>query len=334
MSFFQLGAEHRLQGNQLLALHDLLDWTQIERLLQRIHKRDWTQGGGPNPYPPIQMFKAMLLGHWHSLSDQGLVDSLRVRLDFMVFSGFGLDSELPDESTFCRFRKRLRQLHLDEKLFHEINRQLGEKGLHIKEATTAVVDATVIESASRPRRCIEVSEDREEESQESTTAARIIESADPDARWLKKGKRSYFGYKGFVSVEAEHGFIQDLKVTPANVAEVNQLQGLVESLPLVDLVMADKAYASQANRDYLREQEIHDAIMHKNSRGKGLTETAKDLNRQISKVRYIVEQCFGTLKQRFSFQRSRYRTTAGVQTEFYWKAMCFNLLKAQRILQA
>ncbi|WP_272906067.1 hypothetical protein [Candidatus Bandiella numerosa] len=23
-------------------------------------------------------------------------------------------------------------------------------------------------------------------------------SQDPDARWLKKGKKSYFGYKGFI----------------------------------------------------------------------------------------------------------------------------------------
>ena len=157
---------------------------------------------------------------------------------------------------------------------------------------------------------------------------------DPDARWLKKGKRSYFGYKGFVSVEAEYGFIQAVKVTPANVAEVGQLPSLVEPLPLVDMVLADKGYASQANRDYLREQGIQDAIMHKASRGNSLDETSKELNRHISKVRYVVEQCFGTLKQRFRFQRSRYRTTAGVQTKFYWKAMCFNLLKAQRILQA
>lgn len=206
--------------------------------------------------------------------------------------------------------------------------------MHIKEATTAVVDATVIESVCRPRRCIEVSEDREEDSEPSTNAVRIIESADPDACWLKKGKRSYFGYKGFISVDAEHGFIQAIKVTPANVAEVNQLEALIESLPLVDLVLADKAYASQDNREYLREQQIHDAIMHKASRANPLTEASKALNRQISKLRYIVEQGFGTLKQRFGFQRSRYRTTAGVQTEFYWKAMCFNLLKAQRILQA
>ena len=117
-------------------------------------------------------------------------------------------------------------------------------------------------------------------------------------------------------------------------SEVNQLTALIEPLPLVDLLLADKGFASRANRTALRESEILDGIMHKASKSRPLTEEEKETNRQISQLRYIVEQCFGTLKQRFGFDRARYRTTAGVRTEFYWKAMCFNLLKAQRLLQA
>ena len=124
-----------------------------------------------------------------------------------------------------------------------------------------------------------------------------------------------------------------LHVTPANVAEVNQLSELLEPLPLLEMVLSDKGYASKANRAYLREEAVLNGIMHKASKNRPLIEEEKETNRQISKVRYIVEQCFGTLKRRFGFDRSRYRTTAGVRTEFYWKAMCFNLLKAQRLLQ-
>lgn len=198
MSFFLMGAEDRLKDNQLMGLHKLLDWNRIEGHLRGLHKREWTHGGGPNPYPPIKMFKALLLANWHQLSDQGLVDSLQVRLDFMLFTGFALGDELPNESTFCRFRNRLQRMGLEQKLFDEINRQLSDRGLFIKEATTAVVDATVIESSCRPKRCIEMSEDRAEEEQEPSDTPRpqIIESADSDARWLKKGKRCYFGYKG------------------------------------------------------------------------------------------------------------------------------------------
>ena len=53
------------------------------------------------------MFKSILLGQWHSLSDPGLEQSLRVRLDFLQFTGFTLGDNLPDETTFCRFRNKL-----------------------------------------------------------------------------------------------------------------------------------------------------------------------------------------------------------------------------------
>ncbi|WP_207064099.1 transposase [Motiliproteus sp. SC1-56] len=170
MSFFQMGAEERLKGNLLMSLNELIDWQRIERLLTKIHKRDWTRGGGRNPYPPIQMFKVLLLANWHQLSDQGVVDSLKVRLDFMLFSGFDLGAPLPDESTVGRFRNRLSDLGLDRELFEEISDQLERHGLQIKEASMAIVDATVIESACRPKRCIEVADDRNESKDDQPSA--------------------------------------------------------------------------------------------------------------------------------------------------------------------
>jgi len=32
-------------------------------------------------------------------------------------------------------------------------------------------------------------------------------SVDPDATWLKKGSKSYFGYKAFVTTDSTHGAI-------------------------------------------------------------------------------------------------------------------------------
>lgn len=40
------------------------------------------------PYAPLAMFKLMLLGQWHGLSDTQLEHALKVRLDFMVVTGF------------------------------------------------------------------------------------------------------------------------------------------------------------------------------------------------------------------------------------------------------
>ena len=112
----------------------------------------------------------------------------------MMFTG--LEDDVPDETTLCRFRNRLIDEELDLELFSEVNRQLGELGLKIEECKGAVVDATIIESAARPNKVVKsMPDDREEEASEDTPKNEIEYSKDPDARWLKKGKRYHFGYK-------------------------------------------------------------------------------------------------------------------------------------------
>lgn len=97
------------------------------------------------------MFKALLLQSWHSLSDPELEEALRVRIDFMLFTGMGIENEVPDETTICRFRNKLVSQELDQELLEEINGQLELQGLKVGKATGAVIDASVIESAARPK---------------------------------------------------------------------------------------------------------------------------------------------------------------------------------------
>lgn len=101
-------------------------------------------------YDTLKMFKALLLGQWHSLSDPGLEQSLRVRLDFLEFSGFSLGGKLPDETTFCRFRNKLVKQNKFDALFNEVNRQLEGLGLKVKSADVAIVDARVRLNISIP----------------------------------------------------------------------------------------------------------------------------------------------------------------------------------------
>ncbi len=74
----------------------LLDWVAISVLLKWRSKRS---GLGPQGYDPIILFKCLLLGQWPGLSDPKLEESLRVRLDFMLFAGFDLHALVPDETT-------------------------------------------------------------------------------------------------------------------------------------------------------------------------------------------------------------------------------------------
>lgn len=73
MSFFMLGADKELKKhNKLIKLDLLIDWSKVKEHLKRIHKNDIDPKGGPKAYDNLKMFKAILLGQWHSLSDAEL----------------------------------------------------------------------------------------------------------------------------------------------------------------------------------------------------------------------------------------------------------------------
>lgn len=113
----------------------------------------------------------------HSLSDPGLEQSLRVRLDFLEFTGFSLGDALPDETTFCRFRNKLIKQCKLELLLNEINNQLEFIGLKVKFADIAIIDATIIQSSARHNKTLEQQEDEsyERKSSADVEASKVVE---------------------------------------------------------------------------------------------------------------------------------------------------------------
>jgi IS5 family transposase len=75
LSFFEIGVEERLKGNKLLALGELINWRGILKILNRVHRRDESQAAGKLGYDKLMMFKSILLGQWHSLSDPKLEEA-------------------------------------------------------------------------------------------------------------------------------------------------------------------------------------------------------------------------------------------------------------------
>lgn len=329
MSFLGSEAQVRIKDSPLLKLRELIEWNKVVKEIGTLGR----SGYGPTGYDPLKLLKALILQAWHSLSDVGLEEALRVRLDFMLFTGF--DQEVPDATTLCRFRNLLTTRHLWEKILRSINTSLEDKGLKVTASHGAIVDATIIESAARPRKSLEaIVEDRLEEEGKETVNVTVLpethHSVDPDARWLKKGKKSYFGYKGFAVVDGKEGYIDHIRVKPANASEVRSMEEVIKGMPQTKRLYGDKGYASQNNREHLRGQRIKSGLMYKASRGHELSDRQKKFNRLVSGIRYRVEQCFGTLKRRFRFTRASYLTEVKVEAQMTVKAISFNLLKAYR----
>lgn len=322
-SFFKETLKARLYQNKakypLLKLDDLLDWHTIGDKLRRARARSRNDRRGNSGYDPLKMFKAVLLGQWHSLSDPELEHALAVRADFLVFCDFD-DMELPDHSTLCRYRQWLMKGNLLKRLMAEINGQLEQQGLKISNANVAIVDASIIESIGAPKR---KAMDVEVNGDVTPTPA----SKDEDAKWVKKAGRFYLGYKLHASSD-EEGYLDGIHVTAANAHESQHLEPLIDGLPKGVELLADKGYASKANRTALDARGIKDGIMHKAVRGRPLTETERFRNHQIKAKRWVIEQSFGTLKRKFRFDQAKYFGVNKVLGQSYLKAMCLNLLKA------
>lgn len=318
-SFFDVGVEQHIDRNGVLSKIDMLiNWRRIEKILGDVHS-----DLGRTGYDVVQLFKCLLLQSWHSLSDPGLEEVLRVRLDFMVFTGFSIGEKLPDETTFCRFRNKLIEQNKYETLLTEVNHQLEGDNLKVKQASVAIVDATLIEANARPNTVYKVTEVGDFDKEQSK---------DPDARRLKKGKKSHFGYQAFSRCDAE-GFIDKTHVTPANLSELKELAPMINDLAQGVRVQTDKGFFSKENKQNLRNKGLKNGLMYRAYKNKPLTKRMKQFNKLISKTRYRIEQSFGTIKRRFSYQKASYFTTEKVNAQFAVKAMCLNLLKACNKIQ-
>ena len=120
----------------------LIDWVPIEQCFADIS----SAAKGEPAWPPLALFKAMLLAVWYDLSDVKLAEALDDRSSFRRFCGFSAVEATPEQTAFVRFRKALVARGLDKVLFDAITAQLREKAVRVKAGT--LVDVTIIASAS------------------------------------------------------------------------------------------------------------------------------------------------------------------------------------------
>jgi IS5 family transposase len=117
-----------------------MNWQPIEQMLMGVYPN---LRGRPS-YPPLIMFKALLLERWYGLSDPGLEEAISDRISFQQFLGLFFEDPVPDETTICKFRGMLAQKGLSEKLFDLMSIQLDAQGLVVRRGS--LVDATLLKA--------------------------------------------------------------------------------------------------------------------------------------------------------------------------------------------
>jgi transposase, IS5 family len=104
-------------GAALERLSLLIDWQPISALLAPLYP----SAKGEPAWPPLAMFKAVLLAVWHDLSDVKLAEALEDRASFRRFCGFAAHEPTPERTAFVRFRRALIAQGLDRKLFEAVH---------------------------------------------------------------------------------------------------------------------------------------------------------------------------------------------------------------------
>ena len=88
---------------ELDELNELINWSRVEQHLSYLHAKPRDK----KAWPPLFMFKALLLQSWYNLSDPQLEKQLARDLLFRRFIELDLSESVPDHSTFWRFRQTL-----------------------------------------------------------------------------------------------------------------------------------------------------------------------------------------------------------------------------------
>lgn len=273
--------------SELDDVHEVINWSRIEKLLCNLYS---SKVGSPS-YPPLMMFKILVLQAWYNLSDEALEKQIARDLMFRKFIDLSLSETVPDHSTIWRFRNLLQSENLLEPLLEEINECLTHKGIIITQGSISIIDATVIEAnRSRPRK------GKSGKNTQDSDAAYNVKTA-------SNGKRkTTYGYKMHINTD-EDGFIKKVAYTAGNVHDSKEFDKLLDNQRRSP-VYADSAYANKENDKKLGK--ANNKVLHRAYRSNPLTEEQKYQNKRYSGTRYIVERTFGLLKQHHGLGKSRH----------------------------
>jgi IS5 family transposase len=287
-------------GTSLDEVVALIDWTEPDRLLADIS----ASAKGELGWPPLALFRALLLATWHDLSDVRLAEALDDRASFRRFCGFAVHEPTPERTTFVRFRAALVRRGLDRALFEAVTRQLDERGVVVRTGT--LVDATLIPSASIPH--------------------------DNEARWAGHRRRKpVHGYKAHVATDQEAGLIRGIEITTANVHDAAELESVLPDAP--GDTYGDSAYAGSRHAAIIRARGGVPRIVHTGTWG-GPEALARlqAHNAEVRRVRARIEKVFGTAKRCYGLRRMRWLGLAKAGLQVRLVAIAYNLRRIWRLL--
>lgn len=226
---------------------------------------------------------------------------------------------IPDYTTIWRFRERLIEEQLNDKLFDKILGYIDSKNLLLKKGT--IIDATIIESSNRP-----LSKNKREELEEKPSS-----QIDTDAKSTKKRGKYFFGYKGHIGTDVGSKIIRKREFSSAELHDSQCKEDLISGDE--KSVFGDTAYIDKTEKRKYREAGIYFGILDRATRSKKLSNRQKKRNQQKSRVRAAVEHPFAFMKERLNYRKAKAKTEARNRFSFDMNCILYNIFRADLLLK-
>ena len=268
---------------------------------------------GRPSWDPLVLFKVVFLQFLYDLSDREIEEQVNLHLACKWFAGLQPEEAAPDHSTLCRFRSRLGPEKFQQ-IFNEIITHARQAGL--VSDRLQIIDATHLQAKVDLFRLPQPPVD--------TPAAQAPGSPDPDARFGRKSqKKSFYGYKEHMAIDADSELITAVTVTPGNVADSDEFTALVD--PHARDVTADKGYDTDANHQRLKEGGQRSSIIIKDNRTNPAV--IGQVNPKSQRERPNIERKFAEQKKYHGLRRARYWGLAKVTIQVLMTCIVVNCKK-------
>ena len=237
--------------------------------------KDFYGGKGNVSVPPPVILKMMLLLILYNVrSERELMNTLPMRLDWLWFLDYDLDSEIPNHSVLSKARNRW-GVEAFQRFFERIVWQCVEAGL--VDGSKLFMDSSLIQADASNNSVVNVNketlkihlvrsftelecrleekENPEEDHEPKTGAANRnhISTTDPDASVTSQGAgKPKLQYKTHRSVDAKAEIITATEVTPGEINEAHLLSTLLamhqdNTQTTAEMVVADTKYGTVEN---------------------------------------------------------------------------------------
>ena len=285
--FYGFNLEQRVSPNHILRkIREKIDFDFIYDEV----KDSYGDKGNVSVPPPVILKMILLLILYNVRSERELMNTIPLRLDWLWFLGYDLESEIPDHSVLSKARARW-GVRAFKVLFERIVWQCVEAGL--VDGNKLFVDTSLIDADASNNSVVDTQslkshlnetykhfEDRLDDLQDHKTTpanSRYISSTDPDASVTRHGGgRSKLRYKTHRGVDPKHEVITATQITSGSVDDGDLLKEMIDiheqnTQKNLATVVADTKYGKIENYLLCHDSglEAHIPSVEKSHRGYG-----------------------------------------------------------------